>query len=72
MTTAMAVEAAAAEAAAAATEPSMRAAAAGSATVSATDAHGQPRVFGSVIDVGALELQQAPVLPNPIFANAFE
>jgi hypothetical protein len=39
---------------------------------SATDAYGQPRVFGPVIDVGALELQQAPVLPVLVFANGFE
>lgn len=36
------------------------------------DAFGQPRVFGTFIDVGAVELQQAPVLPDPLFANGFE
>lgn len=41
----------------------------GSPTV---DVFGQPRVFGPVIDVGALELQQAPVLPDPLFSNGFE
>jgi hypothetical protein len=41
----------------------------GAATV---DTYGQPRVFGPVIDVGALELQQAPVLPDPLFGNGFE
>lgn len=40
--------------------------------VAVVDAFGQPRVFGPVIDVGALELQQAPVLPDPIFASGFE
>ncbi|MFN9792142.1 MAG: choice-of-anchor Q domain-containing protein [Pseudomonadota bacterium] len=40
--------------------------------VAVVDAFGQPRVFGPVIDVGALELQQAPVLPDPVFASGFE
>ncbi len=39
---------------------------------SATDVYGQSRSFGSAIDVGALELQQAPMLPDPIFASGFE
>jgi hypothetical protein len=38
----------------------------------ARDAFGQPRVFGTFIDVGAVELQQAPVLPIGIFGNGFE
>jgi hypothetical protein len=40
--------------------------------VAVVDSFGQPRVFGPVIDVGALELQQAPVLPDPVFASGFE
>lgn len=36
------------------------------------DAFGQPRVFGTFVDVGAVELQQPPVLPDPLFANGFE
>jgi hypothetical protein len=36
------------------------------------DVLGQPRVFGTFIDVGAIELQQAPVLPVRIFGNGFE
>ena len=40
--------------------------------VPALDAFGQPRVFGTFIDVGAVELQQAPVLPVRIFGNGFE
>jgi hypothetical protein len=40
--------------------------------VAVVDTFGQPRVFGPVIDVGALELQQAPVLPDPVFASGFE
>ncbi|MCE3004779.1 MAG: hypothetical protein LW860_19110 [Xanthomonadaceae bacterium] len=40
--------------------------------VPGADAFGQPRVFGTFIDVGAVELQQAPVLPDPVFANGFE
>ena len=36
------------------------------------DAFGQPRVFGTFIDVGAVELQQAQVLPDPVFASGFE
>jgi len=40
--------------------------------VPASDVFGQPRVFGTFIDVGAVELQQAPVLPDPVFSNGFE
>jgi hypothetical protein len=36
------------------------------------DVLGQPRVFGTFIDVGAIELQQAPMLPVRIFGNGFE
>ena len=36
------------------------------------DSFGQPRVFGTFIDVGAVELQQAQVLPDPVFASGFE
>lgn len=36
------------------------------------DVLGQPRVFGTFVDVGAIELQQAPVLPVRIFGNGFE
>jgi hypothetical protein len=36
------------------------------------DVFGQSRVFGTFIDVGAIELQQAPVLPERIFGNGFE
>jgi len=38
----------------------------------AFDAFGQPRVFGTFVDVGAVELQQAPVLPVRIFGDGFE
>jgi hypothetical protein len=37
--------------------------------VPAQDAWGQPRVFGTFVDVGALESQ---VLPDPLFGNGFE
>ncbi|MCG6117485.1 MAG: hypothetical protein MEQ07_04735 [Aquimonas sp.] len=40
--------------------------------ISAADVYGRPRTFGSVVDVGALELQQPPTLPAAIFANGFE
>ncbi|MBK9495246.1 MAG: hypothetical protein IPO08_12075 [Xanthomonadales bacterium] len=40
--------------------------------VPALDAFGQPRVFGIFIDIGAIELQQPPVLPVRIFGNGFE
>lgn len=38
----------------------------------AVDAYGRPRVFGAVIDIGALELQEPRVLPDPLFADGFE